>query len=148
MDCGQTIFAPEGFQSGSVLLVTGMRRAFLSCWLMAGMLGVNGQQVIVQQGAVVLNAAAGIGAVLITRDGAPVINQVIPHSPAAGAGLKPQDTIVWVNYRDVAGMKLDDVVGLIRGPIGSSVAITVLHPGDAKPHTFTMTRAPIVIGGP
>jgi len=89
---------------------------------------------------------AGIGAVLITHNGAPVINQVIAHSPAANAGLKAQDMIVWVNYRDVAGMKLDEVVGLIRGPTGSNVAITVMRPGDAKPHTFNMTRAPIVIG--
>jgi len=93
-------------------------------------------------------AQAGIGAVLITREGAPVISQVIARGPAAGAGLHAQDTIVWVNYRDVAGMKLDEVVSLIRGPVGSSVAITVLHPGDPKPHTYTMTRAPIVIGGP
>lgn len=91
-------------------------------------------------------AQAGIGAVLITHNGAPVINQVLPHSPAEGAGLRAQDTIVWVNYRDVAGMKLEDVVGLIRGPSGSNVAITVLHPGDPKPHTYTMTRRPIVIG--
>jgi C-terminal processing protease CtpA/Prc len=90
--------------------------------------------------------AAGIGAILLTRNGAPVISQLLPHSPAAGAGLKSQDTIVWVNYRDVAGMKLEDVVKLIRGPTGSSVAITVLHPGDPAPHTYTMTRAPIVIG--
>jgi C-terminal processing protease CtpA/Prc len=89
---------------------------------------------------------AGIGAVLLTRNGVPVINEVIPHSPAANAGLKPQDTIVWVNYRDVAGMKLEDVVGLIRGDSGSSVTITVLRPGDPKPHSYTMTRAPIVIG--
>lgn len=89
---------------------------------------------------------AGIGAVLLTRDGAAVINEVVPHSPAANAGLKPQDTIVWVNYRDVAGMKLEEVVSLIRGETGSTVAITVLHPGDLKPHTYTMTRAPIMVG--
>ncbi len=93
-----------------------------------------------------VNAPAGIGAVLVTRNGAPVINEIIPNSPAAAAGLKPQDTIVWVNYRDVSGMKLEDVVTLIRGPVGSDVAITVLHPGDPKPQTFTMQRRPIVIG--
>jgi len=89
---------------------------------------------------------AGIGAVLVDRNGAPVINDVLPHSPAANAGLKSQDTIVWVDYRDVAGMKLEEVVNLIRGPAGTSVAITVTYPGDTKPHTFTLTRAPIMIG--
>ena len=119
--------------------------------LMAGFPAADGQMILRQNqiGVPVFNlGSAGIGAVLITRDGAPVISQVIAHGPAAGAGLRAQDTIVWVNYRDVAGMKLDEVVSLIRGPSGSSVAVTVLHPGDPKPHTFTMARAPIVIGGP
>ena len=93
-----------------------------------------------------LPGLAGIGAVLVERNGAPVINDVLPHSPAANAGLKSQDTIVWVDYRDVAGMKLEDVVNLIRGPSGSSVVITVTYPGDTKPHTFTLTRAPIMVG--
>ncbi len=96
--------------------------------------------------AVPLPGLAGIGAVLVDRNGAPVINDVLPHSPAASAGLKAQDTIVWVDYRDVAGMKLEDVVNLIRGPSGSSVVITVTYPGDTKPHTFTLTRAPIMVG--
>lgn len=95
--------------------------------------------------AAVVPGPAGIGAVLVDRKGSAVISEVIPHSPAANAGLKPQDTIVWVDYRDVAGMKLDEVVGLIRGDSGTSVAITVTCPGDPKPHTFNITRAPIVI---
>ena len=117
-------------------------RAILLCLLLSAVPALAQLQVFAQQ-----PGQAGIGAVLsTTRTGEPMINEVLPHSPAEGAGLRPQDMIVWVNYRDVAGMKLEDVVGLIRGPAGSSVAITVLHPGDAKPHTFTMTRAPIVIG--
>ncbi len=130
------------------MLQTGMLRAvLLGLMLLAACLSASAQMVqIVAQPPVAAGPLAGIGAVLVTRAGAPVISEVIPRSPAAGAGLKAQDTIVWVNYRDVAGMKLDEVVGLIRGPSGSSVAITVLHPGDAKPHTFNMTRAPIVIG--
>ncbi len=126
------------------MLEVGMRRAFLyGLMMLAACAPARAQAVIFQAGAQQL---AGIGAVLTTHNGAPVINQVIPHSPADGAGLKPTDTIVWVNYRDVAGMKLEDVVKLIRGPTGSSVAITVLHPGDPKPYTYTMTRRPIMIG--
>jgi C-terminal processing protease CtpA/Prc len=126
-----------------------LRVLFLGLMLLAACTPALAQlQINVQPGGQVVLGQAGIGAVLITRDGAPVISQVIAHGPAFGAGLKAQDTIVWVNYRDVAGMKLDQVVSLIRGPTGSAVAITVLHPGDPKPHTYTLTRAPIVIGGP
>jgi C-terminal processing protease CtpA/Prc len=126
-----------------------LRVLFLGLMLLAWCTPVLAQlQFNLRNGVPQVLGQAGIGAMLITRDGAPVISQVIAHSPAAATGLRAQDTIVWVNYRDVAGMKLDEVVSLIRGPSGSSVAITVLHPGDPKPHTFTMTRAPIVIGGP
>jgi C-terminal processing protease CtpA/Prc len=126
-----------------------LRVIFLGLMLLAGCTPALAQlQINVQPGGRLNLGQAGIGAVLITRDGAPVISQVITHGPAFGAGLKAQDTIVWVNYRDVAGMKLDEVVNLIRGPSGSPVAITVLHPGDPKPHTYNLTRAPIVIGGP
>ena len=124
-----------------------MLRGFFLCGmviLFAATATAQAQFVVAPQQAV--PALAGIGAVLITRDGAPVINEVMPHSPAAGSGLKPADTIVWVNYRDVAGMKLEDIVSLIRGAAGTTVAITVLHPGDTKPQTYTMTREPIQFG--
>jgi len=122
-----------------------MWRALLLGWLIVGAAVPLPAQIPVPFGQPA-GPFAGIGAVLLTRNGAPVINQVLPHSPAANAGLKPQDTIVWVNYRDVVGMKLEDVVGLIRGPTGSMVAITVLRPGDPAPHTFTLQRQPILIG--
>jgi carboxyl-terminal processing protease len=110
------------------------------------LLSLAGARAQVQIGPGPLVMPAGIGAVLITRDGAPIINEVIPHSPAATAGLKPADKIVWVNYRDVAGMKLEDIVGLIRGDAGTAVAITVLHPGGTMPQTYKMTRQPIQFG--
>ena len=93
-----------------------------------------------------LPGPAGIGAVLVDKDGEAVINEVIPHSPAATGGLKALDTIVCVDYRDVAGMKLEEVVGLIRGESGTDVAITVKSPGDGKTRTVTLTRAPIRVG--
>ena len=120
-----------------------MRAIFLG-WLMllTGVPALAQLQVFAQP-----PGQAGIGAVLsTTRAGAPMINEVLPHSPAEGAGLRPRDTIVWVNYRDVAGMKLEDIVSLIRGAAGTTVAITVLHPGDTKPQTYTMTREPIQFG--
>jgi carboxyl-terminal processing protease len=93
-----------------------------------------------------LPGPAGIGAVLVDKDGEAVINEVIPHSPAATGGLKALDTIVCVDYRDVAGMKLEEIVGLIRGDTGTDVAITVKSPGDGKTRTVTLTRAPIRVG--
>ena len=121
-----------------------MRRALFIGWML--ILSFAGAQAQAQIVPGPVANPAGIGAVLITRNGAPIINQVIPRSPAATAGLKPADTIVWVNYRDVAGMKLEDIVGLIRGAAGTPVAITVLHPGETRPQTYKMTREPIQFG--
>ena len=118
---------------------------FLSLLVLAANLSAKAQN---GQFAAPAPALAGIGAVLNDKNGAAVITEVLPHSPAAEAGLRPQDKIVWVDYRDVAGMKLEDVVSLIRGEVGTTVAITVKHPGDPKPHTFTLVRAPITFAAP
>jgi carboxyl-terminal processing protease len=117
-----------------------MRFAWIVAWLFAASLGLGRADDVVQ-----VPGLAGIGAVLIERNGTAIISQVLPKSPAAEAGLQPQDAIVWVDYRDVAGMELADVVSLIRGDEGSTVAISILRPGESKPRTFTLTRRPIVI---
>ena len=58
---------------------------------------------------------AGIGAVLGEKGGLPVVTEILPTSPAASSGLQLDDLIVRVDYRDLKGMKLTDVVNLIRG---------------------------------
>jgi carboxyl-terminal processing protease len=126
-----------------------MMRAFFFGWLvlLTGTPTHAQLQLVPQAPQQLVQAApgpAGIGARLIEQNGTAVISEVIPHSPAATAGLKPQDTIVWVDYRDVTGMKLEEVVNLIRGEVGTSVVITVMHPGETKPHTFTLTRERIM----
>jgi C-terminal processing protease CtpA/Prc len=124
-----------------------MMRAFLFCLLvLAAFLPAKAQ--LQPNAPITPLPPAGIGAILNDQKGAAVITQILPHSPAEKAGLRAQDKIVWVDYRDVAGMKLQEVVNLIRGDAGTTVAITVKHPGDPKPHTFTLVRAPITFAAP
>jgi carboxyl-terminal processing protease len=78
----------------------------------------------------------GIGAVLRSEDGYAKIMSLVPGGPAdSGKKLKPNDKVEAVAQGDgpfveVVGMKLDKVVGMIRGEKGTVVRLRVI-PNDA-----------------
>ncbi len=84
----------------------------------------------------------GIGAVLSSRDGYTLVEEIVPGGAADLDGrLKPKDRILAVGQKDselvdVVDMDLRDVVRLIRGKKGSSVWIAVLRQGT-KAERFT-----------
>ncbi|OGJ61710.1 hypothetical protein A3C37_03060 [Candidatus Peribacteria bacterium RIFCSPHIGHO2_02_FULL_53_20] len=82
----------------------------------------------------------GIGAELTLRDKQVVIVAPLKGSPAAEAGLAPEDIIVKVNDEDVTGKSLVQVVERIRGPKGTSVTLTIDRPGEEEFLTFTIVR--------
>lgn len=78
----------------------------------------------------------GIGAVLRSRDGYTIVNEVVKGGPADGQGeLRRKDRIIAVAQGvkgdpvDVIDMALRDVVRLIRGKKGTTVRLTVLRQG-------------------
>lgn len=87
----------------------------------------------------------GIGAELVVRNGAPTVLAPIPGSPAQSAGLRPGDIIVRVDGQDVAGLTLEEIVIKVRGPRGTNVTLTVIHPGDTDLTDLTITRAQITV---
>ena len=58
-------------------------------------------------------------------DGAPWIHTVFPGTPADRAGLTRGDRILLVNEQSVAGYSAGDLGDLLRGPIGSTVDLTL-----------------------
>jgi len=89
----------------------------------------------------------GIGAVLMQDDDYVKIAEVVPGGPAAQDGrLQPNDIIVEVAEeneapKDIVGMRVDDVVKLIRGEKGTTVKLTVLPAGaPAVKETVDLTR--------
>jgi carboxyl-terminal processing protease len=73
----------------------------------------------------------GIGVEVVKRDDAIVIVEVHPNTPAAKASLAPKDVITAVAGRATAKAALSDVVGWIKGPPGTKVALTVAKVGGA-----------------
>ena len=75
-----------------------------------------------------------------------VRNTVIgqPH-PAHDAGMRSGDQILAVAGQPVADKSLEELVGLIRGPRGVPVSITVIHEDGTEPVTLQVPRADIVI---
>lgn len=92
----------------------------------------------------------GIGAQLKQTDGHCVIDKLVPGGAAAKSEqLKVGDRIVSVGQGDdgevvdVAEMKLNDVVKLIRGRAGTVVRLGVISEGSGAPKIIKITRARI-----
>ena len=74
----------------------------------------------------------GIGAVLQSEDGYAKIKELVPGGPAKTEGtLKVNDRVTAVaqgdqEFVDTVGMKLDKVVGMIRGKKGTTVRLQVI----------------------
>lgn len=71
-------------------------------------------------------------------------------TPAYEAGVLPGDLIMEIDGLSTEGMDTNKAVEVLTGRPGTSVALSVLHKGEDKPETLTMTRAiidvPSVLG--
>jgi carboxyl-terminal processing protease len=85
---------------------------------------------------------AGIGARLAGSP--PMIFEVFADSPAERAGLEYGDTITAANGRSASALRLDEIVGLLRGDAGTSVRMTVQHP-DGEQNDLTLVRAKVKV---
>ena len=87
----------------------------------------------------------GIGAELSLKEGAVVVMHPLKGSPAEAAGLLPGDVILTVDGKEIEGKTLAEVVGIIRGPKGTSVVLSVARPGKDEPMSLTIVRADITV---
>lgn len=73
---------------------------------------------------------SGIGAELGKRDGKLLIIAPINGSPAAEAGLRPNDEIIAINDEEATQLSVDEAVNKIRGEVGSKVKLTLVRDGE------------------
>lgn len=85
----------------------------------------------------------GIGAYVGSQDGIFRIIAPIHGSPAETAGLLAGDVVLRVDDEDIAGMEEWQIISKIRGPSGSSVTLTVLHPEAEEPVDVVIQRGTI-----
>lgn len=87
----------------------------------------------------------GIGAQLGLKDARIVVVAPLKGMPAEKAGIRAGDFILKVNEEDTAGWTVPQAVTKIRGPKGTSVALSILHESDSKPIDVTILRDTITV---
>ena len=87
----------------------------------------------------------GLGIEVGMEAGVVKVISPIDNTPADKAGLKAGDYIVKINNIQVQGKTLMEAVELMRGPVGSSIEITVRRRGQKKALIFNITREIIEI---
>jgi len=86
----------------------------------------------------------GLGMQVTMENGFVKVVSPIDDTPAAKAGLKPNDLIVAIDDAPVTDMTLEEAVDKLRGPIGSQVKITIRR-AQVDPFQLTLTRADIKV---
>jgi carboxyl-terminal processing protease len=81
------------------------------------------------------------GLALILDQGTPRIIAPEKGGPAERAGLKPGDFIAQIDGAFINGVTLDDVVRQLRGPVGSTIKLSIARIGRDKPFDVVLTRA-------
>ena len=82
----------------------------------------------------------GLGIEIGMEAGVVKVISPIDDTPAAKAGIKAGDYIVKIGNSQVQGKSLMEAVKLMRGPIGTSIELTVKRKNVKKPLKFNITR--------
>ena len=87
----------------------------------------------------------GLGIEVTMEAGVVKVISPIDDTPASRAGIKAGDYIVKIENTQVQGKSLSEAVDLMRGPVGSSIELTVRRRGEKKALIFEVTREIIEI---
>ena len=82
----------------------------------------------------------GLGIEVGMEAGVVKVISPIDNTPASKAGIKAGDYIVKIKNIQVQGKSLAEAVNLMRGPVGSSIELTIRRRGVKKAIIFNITR--------
>ena len=90
---------------------------------------------------------AGIGIVVSVDEKDNLITVVAPieDTPGQKAGILPEDKIIKVDGNEVKGSELDKAVGMMKGPKGTKVTLTIVRKGVKDPLITPIIRDNIVL---
>ena len=87
----------------------------------------------------------GLGIEIGMEAGVVKVISPIDDTPAAKAGIKSGDYIVQIGKEQVQGKSLMEAVKLMRGPVGTSIDLTIRRKAVKKPLEFSITRKVIEV---
>lgn len=87
----------------------------------------------------------GLGLEVTMEKGVVKVISPIDGTPAAKAGVKTGDLITAVDGKAILGLTLSQAVAEMRGPIGSTITLTIVRSGEKKPLNIKITRAVIKV---
>ena len=87
----------------------------------------------------------GLGIEVSMEAGVVKVISPIDDAPASRVGIKAGDYIVKIDDIQVQGKSLSEAVDLMRGPVGSSINLTIRRVGQKKALTFDVVREIIEI---
>jgi carboxyl-terminal processing protease len=86
----------------------------------------------------------GIGISLKQDGDAILIDTVFDGTPAADAGVKAHNLLLAVDGQTLKGVSIGDIVDRLRGPIGSSVTVTLSSGANQSSRDVSLRRALII----
>ena len=87
----------------------------------------------------------GLGIEVGMESGVVKVISPIDDTPASKAGIKAGDYIIKIDNTQVQGKSLSEAVDLMRGPVGSSINLTIRRIGQKKALNFNIVREIIEI---
>jgi len=85
----------------------------------------------------------GLGIEVTQQDGFVKVVSPMDDTPAYKAGVLAGDFITFVDDKPMLGLTLSEAVDIMRGPVGSSVKLTIVREGLEDPVEVLVTRAVI-----
>src|SRR5579863_856124 len=82
----------------------------------------------------------GLGMEVTMENGEVKVVTPIDDTPAAKAGIMANDVITQLNGESIQGLSLDQAIEKMRGPVHTTVKLTITRKGQDKPIEISITR--------
>ncbi|MEE3370365.1 MAG: S41 family peptidase [Planctomycetota bacterium] len=86
------------------------------------------------------NEFGGIGIIVSSNNGRLEVISPLVGTPAYRAGMLPGDRILEIAGQSTKGLNIDGAINLMKGEIGSSVEVKILHPDELDPVVLKLKR--------